>query len=415
MIVVIDNGLYLPLAVALARAANQTVGYHCGWRKAFPSVRDTMVGDGVKGIETVLSIEEMNADDLFVFPDLYWNPMQKAMAEAGAKVFGAGIGMGELPELDRAWFLEELDRAGQPVPKWEVAEGLKQLRAMLDKKSDVFVKLSGLRGDMETHHHKQPGSSRLWLDQLALQIGGGAEAMEWIVQDAIKEKCEEVGVDAFVCDGEFVTPCLVGIEKKDTAYFGVVAEQWKDVPEALRGPSEVFSQHFKRERYRCFHSNELRVSMDGPLKVYYIDATCRMPEPPGCAMLSAIENIDEVVIGIAAGKAVQPKFRGRFVAQIVMQSTWLEHNWLEVEYPEKFADRIFLKRCCVVDGRKYLIPDASGMTEMIDAVGWGDEPEEAMEIAKEAAAAVQGEGISYNEGALEEAAESLAKVLERVR
>src|SRR5512135_3486521 len=101
-LLVVDNGLYTELAIALGRSGvYDRVGYYNRWEEDFPYTKDAIIGSGFDEITMELDLYGAIADyDAFIFPDNYWSGLQDYIRRVLNKpVFGSG--RHEELELDR--------------------------------------------------------------------------------------------------------------------------------------------------------------------------------------------------------------------------------------------------------------------------------------------------------------------------
>ena len=86
---VVDNGLFVDLAVRLARDFGK-VWYYTPWEQSFPLMNHGRIGEGLEEIERVRSVfgKHFNDVDLFVFPDIFHADLQDYLVGQGKRVWG---------------------------------------------------------------------------------------------------------------------------------------------------------------------------------------------------------------------------------------------------------------------------------------------------------------------------------------
>ena len=361
----IDHGLFPAFAERLARDAK--VGYYSSWQNAFPVSREMAPGMGLEGVTRVNDpLRALELANVVAIPDLYHNDFE-SLSRGNQPTFGAGEG--NRLETDR-WFLKEfLTQHDLPVVKSVELDGTDDLRAFLEDKenTDKYIKVSVYRGDMETFHHIDWLQSQTWFEDLVRRLGPLGRQMRFIAEDPIPDALE-VGIDGFYVGHQLLTPFAIGYEIKDAGYVGVVTD---DIPEIMRSTMDALSEYFAETDYRCWFSNEMRITKDGT--VFMTDATCRMPSPPGGVMLEAISNFTEVITTMARGKIAAPDFgKTAYLTEIVLKSDWVSEHWLEVRVPPRFANLVKLHNYCRIDGHLWVIPHDSQYSEFGSAIGYGD-------------------------------------------
>src|SRR5216684_5569527 len=90
-VLVVDNGLYIELALTLGRSELfDKVGYYTRWEEDFPYTKDAVIGAGFDEIEREMDLfAALNEYDAFVFPDNYWGGLQWSLRESGYPVWGS--------------------------------------------------------------------------------------------------------------------------------------------------------------------------------------------------------------------------------------------------------------------------------------------------------------------------------------
>lgn len=372
---VVDNGLFLPLALKLAPSFKRML-YWSEWQEGFPTVNKWIIGHEFEGIDRVDEIwTRKNEIDLFIFPDIYRSALQLELESQGKLVFGSRLG--DRLETSRGYFLKVLDEVGLPVPKFEEVTGLTELRAVLHDREDVYLKMSKYRGSFETCHWRNWREDEGLLDAWAVKFGPLKDLLTFYVLDALETDLE-LGVDTFCIDGKFPHQMLHGLEAKDKGYLGGVMNR-DDLPQQLRDVMYAFGPVIGKERYRNAFSAEVRV-VEGT--GYFIDPTCRFPVPGSGAEMELIGNLPEIIVAGAAGELVEPEMTAQFAAECVLTFKGEKHSWRVVDFPESVKPFVKCGDSCEVDGRICFPPDEKHDEE----IGWifstGNTIEETVETMK---------------------------------
>lgn len=344
---VVDHGMYLGVAVELAKTCKRVLYENRSAVDAYPVIDKCTVGDGFENVE-LIALPDDHWDykreiDLYVFPDIYHGGEQLELAAQGKAVWGTRLG--DRDEVLRGRFLKVLDKVGLEVPKHTVAEGLTDLRGQLAGREDVYVKISRYRGTMETFHWRDWDHDEGWLDRLAVTLGPQKEQVTFYVFDAIETDIE-VGLDTYSIDGNCPRTVLVGYECKDKGYLGAVTT-WPDVPAPLVAVAEAFAPELAILRYRNFLSSEVRIKGD---RFWFIDPTRRMPSPGGASQLKLYENLAELMWAGAQGELVEPVMRGRFACECAVSAKGARDAWKAVRLDGALGDSFVGWGCSLVDG-----------------------------------------------------------------
>jgi hypothetical protein len=398
---VVDNGLFTSLAETLAPSFLRTY-YYSSWEQSFPRSNAMLLGEGLNGVQRIQSIWPLIDEiDLFVFPDILHGQLQLYLQKIGKRVWGSRDA--ENLELLRAKSKQWLADLGLEVGPYKRLVGMKALRGHLLVNDDRFVKVSKTRGDMETFHAASYDLVETRLDELDHAFGAKKDQIEFVVEEPIDAKTE-VGFDGFTIDGRYPSQALYGVEKKDAGYVGEVVP-YLGLPESVRSVNAKLSPLFRQLNYRGFWSSEIRVTDDGV--PYLIDPCCRMASPPGELYQYLVENLAEIIWNGSKGNLVEPIYRNKYGAQLVLKSGWAEQHWQPVEFPPEIADQVKLHYETVIDGRHYYVPQQIEMPEIGSVVAGGHTREEAMANVIAAAEQIKGYDIKFDASSLDEASKQM--------
>jgi hypothetical protein len=405
-----------PLFVSLAERLGRDFGkvfLHVPTSGSFVTMNQGMVGTGLPNVEKVDSIfgPHLKEADIVIFPDIGFAPLQIELEEKyGKRVWGPRNG--EELEQRRELCKQLMEKEGLPVAPWVQLKGMDALRKHLATHKDQHVKINRWRGLTETFFAPNSESVSAKLDDLQAELGAFKETCLFIVEDDLPDKVE-IGTDVYCIDGQYPSKTLLGIEVKDLGYCAEFVD-WNAIPEPLRRWNETMAPYFATYGYRGFLSCEIRIGED---KVpYQIDACTRAGSPPSELYQEFYLNLAEIVWEGADGNLVDPEPAGKFGAQIVLKSAWAgsgaNGKLQPVIYPEKFARNIKLFDYVVVNGERFVLPLEKDVTEIGAVVGWGDSMEEAIEMVKEAGESIEGYGIKFAIGPVENAMEEMEKLNE---
>jgi hypothetical protein len=413
-VAIFDGGLFVSLASILAKDFGR-VGYFNPWENPFADGRELMVGEGIPDITRIKYWDlDFPQYDLLCFPDVLYGDLQMYYRRQGKRVWGAGKG-GEL-ELLR-WETKRLNKeAGLPVNECYKVKGTAALRQFfIDSETDDgwYVKISGLRGLGETWHARNYADARGQIDELDHRHAPLSYIVEFIVEAAIPD-ADEIGYDGYCIGGEFPESSLWGIEDKDKCYFGMVSD-YKDLPEGARTVNDALSTIIKEHypHYRQFLSTEIREKDGQP---HPIDYTCRHASPAGECVCANMENISEVIWEGAEGNLVQPLWRHKYCAQVIICSETAIERSVILDFPEENREHLKIYNHCRVDDqgelgmRDYFVRQVAPMKQLGSVVALGDDPEGTIALCKERAKSVKGFDLEREVGALDKIAEDVIKL-----
>lgn len=404
-VLVWDNGLFCELAVTLSKQFGRVL-YFSPWCNGYPTSKGLLIGQGVKGIERIVEPwSYIDQVDLFVFPDVYEGTLQEYLANQGKRVWGCRLSA-EL-ELDRVRSKELSAGLGIDIGPYKAMTGLDALREHLKAHDDQYVKISATRGDMETFHAPSYDEIEPRLDELEHTLGAKKKIMEFIVEQAINDAIE-IGYDGYSIDGKFPKGAIVGVEVKDKGYVGRTM-RYSETPESVRGVNDKLAPVLKKYKHRGFLSTEIRATKDG--KAYLIDPCQRCGSPPSELYQNMISNLAEIMWYGAEGIVVEPEYKAKWGAMILLLSDWADKNWQQVSFPSKYRENVKLRNFCVIDGEYYVIPQASGMPEIGAVVAMGDTAQAAIDECKRIAKLVEGYSVEHPVESLDEAYANLKEIL----
>jgi hypothetical protein len=400
-ILVRDYGLFASWASKLTAYFGRVL-YYAPFKSAFPRSQQYAIGTGLEGVERVTDFwDHVDEVDIFFFPDVYDGDLQETLREMGKPVWGSAKGEElELMRWQTKLFLKkDLHLPVQPV---ERIIGLSELREYLGEpeNENKYVKISLLRGDVETFHHQNFLLSEPILDDIEQKLGPYKESKEFIVEDAI-DQAIEIGYDGFTIDGQYPDPGMFGYEIKDVAYVGVV-RPYEELPEPVKEVNAKLAPVFADYNYRGFWSSEIRLQKDG--KPYLTDPCCRAGSPPSELYQEMFSNWGDIIWFGAHGELVAPQPTGKFGVEILIHSAWADQHWQAVYAEPEIRQWVKLRNLCQVDDTLYVAPQVVGLPEIGAIVAVDDSLLGAIKKLKQYCQKINGYSLSLN---LERVAEAI--------
>ena len=387
---VVDYGTFICVAEALAKVVKK-VYFYSFTAEEFYSIGDLCKGSGLKNVERVNDVfipEILDTIDLFVFPDIGYEGLQKHLKSIGKAVWGS-MGVDEI-ETMRDEFLTLLKKLGLPVIHSVPIKGVKNLRKHLSTVKDKYVKVNEFRKNMETWHHIDIEHSNAELNRLETEFGGMEDTVDFIVQDCI-DTIVETGYDGWNIDGQFPSVCSQGYEKKNELYLAALVE-YKDVSDEISQINEAFEPLLKKYAYRNFWATEIRVKGD---KSFFIDPTPRMPGMSGEQFMMTCENIADVIWQGANGVMVEPKFNTKVLAAATIYHTDYidDKHWMVLDIPEKLRPYVKLWHYCFHNGKFHWPPKDNNEVGLV--LGAGNSIKEAIEHLKKNIELLKDEPVQF--------------------
>lgn len=401
VLVVDSGGLYTSFAKRLSMEFGR-VYYFNQWRgDMFPASVKEAIGTGIDGVIKVDDIAEVkNTVNVIFFPDCMSGRIQQELMSHGLPVFGSGMAS-EL-ENKRGYMKSMMEKWELPLVPYKRVVGIDGLLNMLEySEGNKYIKISDTREDLETYKHSDFINTKRRFDDARRKMGIRADQKEFIVEDELKG--QEVGIDTYCILGAFPENVMGGYEIKDASYCGVMFKM-KDLPEGLHQIHEKISEYIADNGVSMFYSDEVRMPDDG--KYYLTDPTCRLGVPPNESQQCNWLNIGNIILEGANGNLVEPVYRNKYVAQIILKSRDAVKRWLHLNYPKHSETHIFpYSYCCDKDG-VHTVPQGIDDHDVVcSVVGLGDTLDEAIAQCLDIASTVKTDGLKYNSNCFDEAKE----------
>jgi hypothetical protein len=349
-ILIYDHGLFVSWAEKLTQYFGRVL-YFCPWKTMFPEFRYYLIGENLPGVERVYEFwDVVDQVDIFFFPDIYDGDLQLHLRSLGKRVWGGAKSEElELNRYETKQLLREIDLPVNPVAK---ITGTDVLRKHLQKVRNKYVKMSNMRGDMETFRHDDYFLSESRLDELDNKLGAAKEAARFVVEDPV-EDAVEVGFDGYTIDGKFPGIGIQGYEIKDAGLIGVV-RPYEELPEGLQQVNAKLSPILQNYEHRGFFSTEVRIQKNG--KPYLIDPCMRCASPPSELYQETYSNWGEIIAAGSYGETVDPNPLCKYGVEVIVRSDWVDKNWLAIDYPKEIEQWVKLKNMTMIGDRRYIAP-----------------------------------------------------------
>lgn len=401
-----DMGLFTELAIKLAEWFGR-VTYTSPWQNAFPSSKDTEVGEGIAEIERIKDIHEViDETDLFVFPDTYFGPTQVFLQDIGKRVWGSRDGDElEIYRVDAKKHFKEL---GIPQGPYEVVKGIKKLRAYLQANDGkkVWVKIEETRGDTETFCVEGYELYKNKLDELEYSLGPKAEIMTFIVEDHLKGTID-IAIDTVCVDGKYPRLGLLGTEVKGECYI-CSRQNYSAMPPALTSIYDKLSDTLRKFEYRNLISLESRVKGS---KILLGDPCCRGGSPPLELQINMIDNLPDIMWHGAEGELIEPEIPSKYGAELIIHSDWADKHPLAIDFPKEMRDKVKFRYNTEFDGRTWIMPQGAG-PRIAAVVEHGNSLQDIIEAAKEDAGKINGLQIENFSRSFDDALDKIKQIKE---
>lgn len=402
--VVLDHGMFLEVAHRLSRDFGKVYYVDPSHEECMPTIDHAVIGDGFDNIERISEIwDVIEKVDLCVFPDVHHGAMQKHIADMGIPVWG-GRKADEL-EVKKVLFRAIQRQQGMNTPTYTVIIGLDELRKFCrsSENDDCWIKISPqYRGNRETFHHTDYLSSREILDAMGVDFGIVQDEIKFIAEETIKAAFEG-GMDTYCVDGKHPATVLQAYERKDRCCLGAV-QKWNECPTQLTANGDVVFALMKKYGAAQFVSTEIKITESG--ESYLLEPTIRMASPAGEPQLELYENFSEIIYEGARGNLIEPKWAGKFYAQVMVEHNGCPEKWRSIQIPDDIRQWVKLYNACMVGNRYGLAP----MDKTIGSIiGIGDTMGQALEHVTSIADQLSDQPVKIQ---LEDMADTLAQISE---
>jgi hypothetical protein len=391
-VAVIDEGVFLHLAQRLVGQVGRVL-YFRESEEFLPTVKRCIIGQGYEGIERIPDFWPIKKEiDLFVFPSNHRAGLQLELESQGFPVWGPRNGI--MLENNRQAFLDTLAEIGLKVPPHEVIMGMTKLRDHLRDKEDKWIKVSKLRGDLETMHWRNWSQDEHTLDYLVFKFGPAKDLIRFFVFDAINTSLEP-GFDTISVDGQFPNHVLNTMECKDKASFCTVMTR-AELPDDHNQILDSIGPVLKRYNFRQFFGVEFRKKGED---FWFTDGTMRVSYPPGGSVMDLCGNLAKILWHGAHGEMIDYEPTAKYAAECSMSCKGPQDAWEVVEFPSEIMPHAKCANGCMIDGRVCFPPDEQNDPDIGFLVATGDTITETISNLKELEAMLP-DGVTCNSRSL---------------
>lgn len=400
---VVDYGTFTDVAVRLSQSVKKQY-YHTPIQDEFLDIKKCVLGYGIPKV--ILLDDFMHPDiveevDLWVFPDIGFGGHQKYLRSIGKAVWGS-MGVDEY-ELYRTRFLGLIKEIGLPMVPYEKVVGVSSLADYLKGVTNKWVKVNRYRANMETWKHIDYEHSIPELNRLAMEFGGVADEVVFVVQDEI-ETSVEIGYDGWCVHGQFPKSSFQGYEKKNELYLGSKLE-YEELPEAVQRVNESMSPLLEERGYANFIATEIRWVSDE--EFYFIDPTMRMPGQTGEQLLTTCENLPEVMWNGANAEPIDPEWRSDFAAEATVHHSGEFTDWRVLKVPEEINEWFKPLKYCLRGGLLHYPPHRNDEVGVL--IGQEDSIEDSIDKLKEHFKLFENEPVSIRDDLFKDLLESITE------
>lgn len=340
------QGIYVEQCAALSNKGKNTVRYYTAWESS-QKFEDYCAGLGFEGLEKVLfAAEHYEWADLIFAPDVTGQDTIAFLRKIYPKKSIWGAGMAFKLEQDR-WGLKKVLRdIGIKTSASEKIKGVTKLREYLKKNKDKYIKINVFRGSQESFYAKDYAHSEMILDEIESAFGPMKENYEFIVESAINTEVE-IGADLIFNGNDYLKPYIYGYEVHKGMYFGKATDK---LPPQLEKDVQALKPVLKKLDYRSCISTEQKIV--SKTESYFLDITCRLPNPLCAIYNEYIENWPEVVYKVGLKQDVKLDIKFKYFGSMPLNSYHGQDYWLALDVKEE--DRAHVKFYCVTkDNGKY--------------------------------------------------------------
>jgi len=401
----IDYGSQIKFAQRMSEDFKVVFYWNPNVLDGFQDVKDVKLAEGINGIIKVKEwASVVGRIDIVCFTDCYEPELQQYFRDLDIPVFGSGYG--SRIETDRLYLKQIMESVGLPIGKYEVVEGIDFLEYTLKEKENVYIK-SDNRGNFETTKWKNWKLSKGEIRRMRRDMGIFGMNERYIIEETI-DAIAEPGIDAFCVDGVFPSIVGTGVELKDAGFLGTFM-YYNELPKQIRDVTDKMAPIFRDLGYRGCFSNEVIIGKDKD--GYLLDATCRLPNPPGDAMLNAITNYSECVINVANGIVPVLQYKHKYFCQLILKSDIAKIDDTPLIIPDQYKKYVAVKNLFIDnEGTYYYSRRGICMSEIGSVSGYGNTLKEAIEMATEISESIEAEDAHVDADCLKDGIDALKKI-----
>jgi len=320
---------------------------HC---EPYPKLENTISGYGFNEIIKISDFGKglESGANVVIFIDSGFGYLADYLRKSGYYVIGAD-GKSERLELDRVYVRQVLQNLGVDVPPARVVKGIDGvIQAIKEAKGKVFIKISRVRGSVETFGTDDPYEAEIILSSGGFKIFG--DSATFVVEDELDGV--EIGVDTWFDGKEFVPIVAETIEFKGsgnaTKFVLYDNSIWKDVLEKIK-PFLAKNGYVGMFCLEGFFDGET---------IYVTDVTPRFPFICSQAYPKVIKNYPEFLVSLAKGAPVLPEIVAKYSVQVGVY-TDDPNTWRVIDYSgdkSEFEKWIGFRRVAKKNGKYWFVP-----------------------------------------------------------
>jgi len=307
-ILVIDTNLGLEHARRFGKD-NYITYYAISHCDPYPKMHDEISG---YGFNEIIKINDYGQGldegaNIIVFTDSGFGYLADYFRSLGYYVFGTDSKTERL-ELDRVYVRKVLSNLGIDIPPGKIVKGINGVIQAIKEKNGktVYIKISRVRGDVETFGTNDPYEAEIILSRGAFKILG--DNIQFVVEDELDGI--EIGVDTWFNGKQFIPIVADTIEMKGTGNLTI----FHNINESVWYPVlKKLEPWLAKNGYRgifClegFYNGET---------IYVTDVTPRFPYICSYAYPKIIKNYTEFIIGVSKGLNILPEIDKKYSVQI---------------------------------------------------------------------------------------------------
>ncbi len=366
------GGLYVEQCNALWKKGD-TVKYWTSWQ-ADQKWDWYSIGLGFGNLEKIkYAAEWYEWADSYFFPDVTGQDELAFLKKIYPKKSFFGSGLAHKLEQDRWGLKKVLKDIDIKFSQSERIIGIDALRNYFIRNKDKYIKISTFRGDVESFYAKDGKSIDLKLDEIAQARGPFKNKIEFIVEETIPSEVE-IGADLIFNGIDYLKPYIYGYEIGKKFYFGRVSEE---LPELLKDGMDKLKPILQKLDYRSCISTEIKVV--DKKSSYFLDITCRLPNPLCAIYNEYISNWREVVIKTGLKENVRLNIKHKYLGCMFLNSYHGINHYVKIDVDPKDREHIKFVVVGENDGQFYSI---KGTEKIAVVIAGGETIQEVIDTIK---------------------------------
>jgi hypothetical protein len=347
-VLVIDTNLGLEHALGIAKKYETYYSIVNG--EPYPHLKNEITGYGFNSIKKISDFGAALEDGVNVifFTDSGFGALADYLRKDGYYVISADAKSEKL-ELDRVYVRKVLEKLGVKAPPGKVVKGIQGVvQAIKDYKGQkVFIKISRVRGDVETFGTNDPYEAEIILSKGLFRII--SDGVKFVVEEELKGV--EIGVDAFINKNGFVPIVAETIEVKGsgnaTKFVPLKESIWHDV-------LKKFEPWLVKNGYVGYFC--LEGFFDGK-DIYVTDVTPRPGYICSYAYPKIIKNYPDFIVKLAKNEEILPEYNHKYSVQLGLYTDDTETpRVIDIDNPNKNLKWIAFRRTIFTNNRYWYVP-----------------------------------------------------------